>query len=138
MSEIGAETSATFPDMINDGVWGVASGVLGEGTPENWPLNVNSGGTALLLVKTGPGHFEGFTAYNGNAATRYVQVFFGTATPIGGSVPNLVWQVPSGNTVAVEFTTPRVFRQACWIGNSTTAATYSAGSADMIVDVQYF
>jgi hypothetical protein len=76
----------------------------------------------------------GFTVLNNNAATRYIQVFDGYATPSGGAVPLLVLAVPATTSSSFSYNVPLVTtKTGLVVATSTTAATYTAGSGDMFV-----
>ena len=102
------------------------------------PLNVRS--TALassILVKTGQGALVGFTVYNNKSASQFIQVFDVGSAPASGAVPDCVFIVAQTANLPVQWVPWRVFRVGCFICNSSTAATLTAGSADCYFDVQY-
>lgn len=105
---------------------------------ENWPLNVHANAyAAALKVKSGPGKLYGFTVYNSGAA-QFIQVHDTASAPASGAIPALVLNVSATATRGVYFgEVGRAFNAGCWIVNSSTGPTYTAGSADCFIDAQY-
>lgn len=103
------------------------------------PVNANPPGLVASFLAFAPsGTLLGLTVYNSNAATRYVQIFDAGALPADGTVPRLVWQLPTLNTLTVSFDpVGRWFQRGCWIVNSTTDTTKTLSGADLLIDVQY-
>lgn len=102
------------------------------------PNNVHS--TALEnvhTVKFGEGLLFGFTVYSDKAAAQFIQVFDNRVAPTSGDVPAVVFNVASKSSLGVNWLPPRTFQVGCFIANSSTAATYTAGSADCFFDVQF-
>jgi hypothetical protein len=131
-----------------------ASGYLGEVT-QRWktilsgefhasgvPLNAFTPALAsTLLVKAGAGMIFGFAALNTGTA-QYLQLHDTVTVPGSGAAPVAVWAAADGSTnpqnINVSWIFPgRFFQRGCWLVNSTTAATYTAGSANCFFDVQY-
>lgn len=100
--------------------------------------NVHSTGLeASHLVKSGEGLLFGFQCYSNKAAAQFIQVFDNFVAPASGDVPAVVFTVGATSNLGVAWTPPRSFRAGCWIANSSTAATFTAGSADCFFDVQF-
>ena len=120
----------------------VDSPLLGWGTPtwdqELVPLNVHSNVYVnALLVKTGPGLLYGFSVYSSKASSQWIQVFDQVAAPATGNIPAVSLTVATVANLGVNWIPPRAFFTGCWIVNSTTGPTYTAGSADCFIDVQF-
>lgn len=103
------------------------------------PVNYTSPAAEVsALVSAGGGRLCGFSVYNGNAATRFLQFFDATVLPANGTVPTLVYPVQAGATFWLEYLRPRVFQRGIYVAKSTTATTLTVGSgADQLFDVQY-
>lgn len=105
---------------------------------------LNSSSLALenaRLVKAGAGMIFGFAVLNTGPA-QYIQLHDKVAAPATGDIPHSVWLAAIGSTTATNLNVSwifpgRFFQRGCWIVNSSTAATYTAGSADCFIDVQY-
>lgn len=120
----------------------LAAPLAGYGTPdadENLlPLNIHSPAYELgRQVKTGPGYLFGFTAYSSNVAAQWIQVFDLNRAPTAGEVPAAIYKVGAAAHVYQNWVPARTFLVGCWIGNSTTGPTYTAGAADTFFDVQF-
>lgn len=123
------------------------SGIESEGVADNYereervsglPLNIHSNALAAsIIAKTGPGALYGFTVLNTNAGAQYIQVFDATSLPADTSLPAVVFRVPGGSHLPIEYTTPRAFQYGIVLCNSSTAATKTIGAADCFFDVQY-
>lgn len=103
-----------------------------------WPLNIHANAyAAALKVKSGPGKLYGFTVYNSGAA-QFIQIHDTASAPASGAIPALVINVSATATRGVYFgEVGRTFNTGCWIVNSSTGPTYTAGSADCFIDAQY-
>src|SRR5690348_15378178 len=120
----------------------VDSPLVGWGTPDQdqalEPLNVHSNVyEATRLVKSGPGVLYGFTVYSSKASSQFIQVFDSATAPASGAVPATVLTVGATSNVAANWIPGRTFLYGCWIVNSTTGPTYTAGLADCWFDVQF-
>lgn len=120
----------------------VDSPLVGWGTPDGddalVPLNHHSNVYELgTQVKTGPGYLFGLTVYSSNVAAQWVQVHDLIGPPASGAVPVLILKVPTVTHLYQNWIPPRTFLVGCWIGNSTTGPTYTAGAADCFFDVQF-
>lgn len=91
----------------------------------------------LHAVKFGKGTLYGFTAYSSNASSQFIQVFDNSKAPATGDVPAVVFPVPATDFRAVEWIHGRPFLTGCFLANSTTGPTYTAGAADTFFDVQF-
>lgn len=92
---------------------------------------------ASRVVKGGPGILYGFTVYNNNAATRYIQVFDSVALPADGVVPPLTFEVATQTTRAIDFGQyGRRFNVGIVLCNSSTDTTKTIGAADSLFDAQ--
>ena len=118
------------------------SPLLGWGTPDEdqalEPLNVHSQAyEATRLVKSGPGVLYGFSVYSSRASGQFIQVHDTVAVPASGAIPCAVYTVGATSNLAANWIPGRTFLYGCWIVNSTTGPTYTAGSADCWIDAQY-
>lgn len=102
------------------------------------PLNKHSAAYAnSIFVKSGQGILYGFTARSSNASAQFIQVHDTQAVPASGAVPCVVVDIAATATTGALWLPGRTFLYGCWIVNSTTAPTYTAGAADTFFDVQY-
>jgi len=103
------------------------------------PLSVSSIALASSLeVKSGRGILFGFTGYNTNAAAQYILVFDCQAAPVAGQIPETVVKADAtGNFFAYWGSVGKAFQSGCWLCNSSTVATLTAGGADCWFDAQY-
>jgi hypothetical protein len=120
----------------------LAAPLAGFGTPdaeENLlPLNVHSPAYEVgRQVKTGPGYLVAVTAYSSAAAAQWIQVFDLNRPPATGDPPACILKVAAAAHVYQNWVPARTFLVGCWIGNSTTGPTYTAGAADTFFDVQF-
>lgn len=119
-----------------------AVGLAGYGTPtdeENLvPLNIHSAAYSNgLQVKTGPGYLYGFTAYSSLGSAQWIQVFDLNRAPASSEVPVCIFKIATLTHLYQNWMPARTFLVGCWIGNSTTGPTYTAGAADTYFDVQF-
>lgn len=106
-------------------------------TPDR-PRNRTSGGlVSTLQVKAGVTQLFGFTAYSSRVSAQFIQLHDRRGAPAAGNVPDVVFPIPASDFRAVDWIPPRLFNEGCWIVNSTTAGTYTAGAADTFFDVQF-
>jgi hypothetical protein len=105
------------------------------------PLPINStstAGEAGRVVKAAPGRVYRFSAYNDNAATRFIQLHDATSAPADTAVPVFVIQVATKTTVTVDFGRyGRLFSTGIYICNSTTGTTKTLGGTDNLFDVGF-
>lgn len=95
---------------------------------------------ASLLVKGGWGTLYGFSGYSSRTSSQFIQVFnLGDLTQLTtGAVPVIVIAVPAATNFSFDAGVHgRRFSRGIVIANSSTGATYTAGSADTWFDVQY-
>lgn len=103
------------------------------------PLNRCSNAyESVRQVKTGPGKIYGFTVYNSGAA-QFILMLDSARAPASGDVPVFApVAVAATSTVFVGFAdVGRCFNAGCWLANSSTGPTYTAGAADCWFDAQY-
>ena len=102
------------------------------------PNNVNSGALVnALTVKFGEGLLFGFTVNNTKASSQFILVFDMQSAPGAGAVPVCSFIVNASSNLPVNWIPPRTFRAGCFLANSSTSATLTAGSADCFFDVQF-
>lgn len=90
------------------------------------------------VVKTSAGKVYGFTVYNDNAGTRWVQFHDAAAAPADTAVPVFTYQVATQTSLHVDFGRHgRRFNTGIYICNSSTDTAKTLGSADSLFDVQY-
>lgn len=118
------------------------SPLTGWGLPEDdeqlLPLNIRSNAYELArIVKSGPGRCYGFTVYSSKASAQFIQWFDANTVPGAGSAPDGVIGVAAASSQGVAWLPPRIFHTGFVLVCSTTAPTYTAGSADCYFDVQF-
>lgn len=104
------------------------------------PVRQNVHSTAyenVHAVKYGEGMLYGFTVYSAKVAAQFVQVFDNSKAPTAGDVPDVVFAVAATANLGVDWIPGRPFRTGCFIANSSTGPTYTAGAADCFFDVQF-
>ena len=93
----------------------------------------NLGANATLNVKPGAGIVFSMSCYNANASSRFIQLHDTATTPSAAAVPTVSILVPTGAQVIVGtdfFSNEGIgFTLGIAFAFSTTAATYTAGSA---------
>ena len=103
------------------------------------PTNATS--TALassLVVKASAGTLYMITGYSARASAQFIHVYNAASLPSDGGVPVMVFTVPAQSNFSLDLGRyGRHFTTGIVIGNSTTAATKTIGSADCWFDVQY-
>lgn len=98
-----------------------------------WKPNLVS----LIQAKAGAATVFGFTVCTSSAADQFVQWFDSQKAPATGDAPAGVANLPAGSTVGINWGTHgRRFLQGCWLANSSTRDTYTAGSSDCYFDAQ--
>lgn len=106
-----------------------------------FPRNASSFAyVSSLLVKGGWTTLYGFSGYNSKVSAQFVQVFnFGDVVSLAaGAVPVIVVAVPAASNFSFDAGIHgRRFSRGIVIANSSTGATYTAGSADCWFDVQF-
>ena len=117
---------------------GERSGLSDEYEVSGLPLNVHSNAyAATLFVKSGAGTLYGFGVYSSNAAAQFIQVHDSRTVPASGAVPAWIGTVAATGNLNVIWIPGRTFLYGCWIVNSSTGPTYTAGSADTWFDAQF-
>ena len=91
----------------------------------------------IRQVKIGEGLLFGFSVYNSKGSAQFVQVFDKGSIPVTGDVPECVFTMAASSNFGANWIPGRLFRQGCWVANSSTGPTYTAGSADCFFDVQF-
>jgi hypothetical protein len=110
----------------------------GDAPDELLPQNARSNGhTNALFVKSGAGVLYSFTAYSSNAAAQFILVFDSSNAPTAGQTADCVFKVGATSFIQPNWIRGRTFRQGCWIVNSTTEPTLTAGVADTSFDANY-
>jgi len=103
------------------------------------PKNAHSNGlenrrTAL----SGAGYLVAVYIANTNTSAQYIQIHDTNAAPASGAVPEVLITAGASGDKFVPYSLPgRYFRHGITIANSSTAGTYTAGSADCFFDVQF-
>lgn len=93
---------------------------------------------ASRIAKASAGNLLGFSFVNGNAATRYVQVFNSATLPADAAVPVMSFPVATGATFAFDSGKfPNQFSAGITLCNSSTQLTKTIGSADSLFYIQY-
>jgi hypothetical protein len=127
------ELTAQLPHSERNEAWHPFAGAGGI-----VPLNIHSNAYALaLLVKTGAGVLYGFSVYSSKASAQFIQVHDRVAAPNLGDVPAVVFTVATTGNLNWNWIPGRTFLYGCWIVNSSTGPTYTAGSADTWFDAQF-
>jgi hypothetical protein len=94
----------------------------------------NSPSTALeasRVIKASPGVLYGLSGYNGNAGTRYIQLFNSTTVPADTAVPVLALPVAAGAAFNFDFGPYGMgFSVGIVACNSSTGPTKTVGAAD--------
>ena len=98
-----------------------------------------NGYNKTLIVNTGPTLLIGFSVYNSNVASQFIQLFDGTAAPASGSQPAALFSVSAASDKGVYYGRKgRPFLNGCVIVISSTGPTYTAAAAnDCYIDAQY-
>jgi hypothetical protein len=104
-------------------------------TPTN---STSTAEEASRVVKASAGTLYGFSFYNNNAATRYVQFFNTASLPADAVIPTLTIPVATQQSVHVDFGIyGRRFDTGIVVCNSSTDTAKTIGAADSLFDVQY-
>lgn len=92
-------------------------------------------------LKASAGNLYGFTVINTAGSDRYLQFHNTATTPAGGATAARKFLIPAGTMIVMgenDWGTPLTFDTGIAYANSTTAATYTAGTAgDLLLDVFY-
>jgi hypothetical protein len=93
---------------------------------------------ASRVVKATPGTLLGFSGYNSNASTQFIQVHDATALPANGVAPKILLSAAGSSPFSFDLGTyGRAFANGIVICNSSTGPTKAIGAADCWFDVQY-
>ncbi len=134
-----------FPNTAPEGFgrlvcWG--QDTAGE-APELGPRRYPTAGALVLrashILEAAPCHLEMISAYNNNAAVRYLLCFDAVAVPAAATPPDIVPIVvhPDGNA-SLSFGRPgRRFPTGLVWAASTTPDTFTAAGADLLVSAEY-
>ncbi len=101
----------------------------------------NSTSTVLetgRVAKSGPGTLYGFSGYNSKGSAQFILVFDCTGAP--GAVQTAAIVIPAAAAAGFSYQANiygRKFQSGIFITNSSTAPTFTVGSADCTFDVQY-
>jgi len=112
--------------------------LLGEFYDSDLPINNSSRALETgRLVIGGQAYLLSFAVLNTNAAAQYIQLHDVSQAPTSGAIPVMVFTAGGTSNLVVAYTMPgRRFHQGIYITNSSTAATFTVGSADCYFDVQ--
>ncbi len=90
------------------------------------------------IVFAGQGRLYGFSGYSSRSSAQFVLVFDSDVLPASAAVPVFVMTVAATASFSAYWgSSGRWFTRGCWIANSSTAQTLTAGSADTWFDAQY-
>jgi hypothetical protein len=117
-----------------------ASGPWPGAPPDGIPRNTSTEAlVASLIVGGGARRLFGFQGVNNNAAATFVQVFDSDKVPSAGAVPRVVVRSAGSDNFSAYFgSTGRWFSRGIVIVNSSTLATFTASTADLWLDVQFY
>ena len=101
----------------------------------------NASNTALaasLIVKAGAGRLFRVNGTNTKVSAQFVQIHDSATLPAEGAVPKVVISVAASTPYTIDFGIyGRLFSAGIVICNSSTAATKTIGSADILSDAQF-
>lgn len=93
--------------------------------------------SSLLQIKTGKGTLYRLICYNDSASAQYIQLHNEAAVPVGVS-PLIQFTLAAKAIQSLSFEQIGIeFNAGIFVGNSSTAGTYTAGSADCWFFAQY-
>ncbi len=103
--------------------------------PEHWDNAVAL--TAGRVVAAFPAVF--YVAVGSNdGPDQWIQLFDKASAPSAGAVPIMQMKVSAGMPFYFDYPPyGRRMSLGIWVGNSTTASLYTAGAANLILDVGY-
>lgn len=105
------------------------------------PTAVQSNSFTTTNVKASAGNVYGFSVINTSGSDRYLQFHNTATTPAGGATAAFKFLVPAGSMLVLsenDWGGPLTFTTGIAPANSTTAATYTAGTAgDLLLDLWY-
>jgi hypothetical protein len=135
VTTVGAVTSITNALPAGTNTIGKAEPI----SPATGP-NSNATTTALantLQIKSSSGTLFMLTGFNSKTSSQYIQIHNATSLT-GGAVPVITFVIASSSNFSFDFGIyGRYFSTGIYAVNSTTAATYTAGSQDCWFDAQY-
>lgn len=87
---------------------------------------------ASLIIKPGPGTLYKLVVYNNKNAAQFIQLYDSATLPANDAVPVMVVSVPTLGTLDLPIHNLKglKFVNGITVGNSSTAATKTIGSAD--------
>lgn len=90
-----------------------------------------------LQIKAAPGALYSITGYNTGPA-QYIAIYDKATTPTVGDKPKLLVKVATETSFYWDFTQiARQFTAGIFIGNTSTAASFTAGADDCLFDAMY-
>lgn len=90
------------------------------------------------VIKNGAGTLYMLSGINNKTTSQYIHVYNTAALPAEGSIPAVVFFVPPTSNFSFDFGVfGRSFSTGITVGNSSTLATKTLGSADCWFDAQY-
>lgn len=92
--------------------------------------------TAARQVCTARAHLFSVTFYN-TGPDQYLQIFDSASAVANGTVPKIQLKILADSHGSVDFVTSRIFTAGIYICNSTTSATRTVGSANLLLDTTY-
>lgn len=115
---------------------------LAGGAPLDWLTNAprNNHSTvyeASRVVKGGQGLLYGFSVYNSDTASGWVQVFDLGALPANGAVPAVSLAVATVANLGANWIPPRKHEVGIVIAYSSTGPTLTLGGAKLWIDAQF-
>lgn len=136
------DTTAPVAENNTVGEGWLSTAVKYSATSTNKPTYYQNNSFTTQNVKASAGTVVGFSAINTTGSARYVQFHNTATTPAGGATARQKFLVPA-NSQIVLFTegfsaNGTNYDTGIAVANSSTAATYTAGSAgDLLVEVFY-
>lgn len=100
-------------------------------------MDTSTATEASSVSKASAGVLYDVTFSNGNANTRYFQLFNSTTVPADTTIPVVTFACPPSSTIALSWPKGRYFSTGIVWCNSTTQNSKTIGSADSLADVHY-
>jgi hypothetical protein len=120
---------------VNTGACVIASGTVTANTA-TMTLAASTAAAASLVVKASAGTLFSLTGYNSGPA-QFIQIYNSTTLPNNGAIPLLVVGVPSQSTFAFDWSKGIPCGTGIVVGNSSTYASKTIGSADCFFTAAY-